>query len=118
MHTAIDGHLVRGIGYRHLVDAIRYGRLLLPDSPEDHLTLSEIRVLYDDTQICIWWRQCPPTELMDLLFRRHRHSESEPGMPAPFAYAYRGRVLGVIYTVTYGTRLDLTITYRRRRVIV
>ena len=28
---------------------------------------------------------------MDLLFGRHHHSESEPGTPAPFAYAYGGR---------------------------
>ena len=48
-------------------------------------------VLYDNAQIRIWWGQCPPTELMDLLFRRHRHCESEPGTPAPFAYGYRGR---------------------------
>ena len=91
MHTAIDGYLVRGVGYRHLVGATRYGSLLLLDSPEDPLPLSEMIVLYDDTQIHIWWRQCPPTELMDLLFRRHRHSESEPGTPAPFAYDYGGR---------------------------
>ena len=91
MHTAIDGHLVRGVGYRHLVGATRYGSLLLLDSPEDPLPLSEMIVLYDDTQIRIWWRQCPPTEPMDLLFRRHRHSESEPGTPAPFAYAYGER---------------------------
>ena len=63
----------------------------LLDSPEDTLPLSEMIVLYDDTQICIWWRQCPLTEPMDLLFRRHRHSESELGTPAPLAYAYRER---------------------------
>ena len=28
---------------------------------------------------------------MDLLSGRHRHNESEPGTPAPFAYAYGGR---------------------------
>ena len=28
---------------------------------------------------------------MDLLYRRHRQSESEPGTPGPFAYAYGGR---------------------------
>ena len=28
---------------------------------------------------------------MELHFRRHRHSESEPARPAPFAYAYGGR---------------------------
>ena len=91
LHTAIDGHLVRRVGYRHLVGTTRYVSLLLVDSPEDPLPLSEMIVLYDDTQIRIWSRQCPPTEPMDLLFRRHRHSESEPGTPAPFAYAYGGR---------------------------
>ena len=48
-------------------------------------------VLYDDTQISIWWGQCPLTELMDLLFRRYRHGESGPGKPAPFAYGSGGR---------------------------
>ena len=91
MHTAIDGHLVRGVGYRHLVGATRYGRLLLLDSPEDPLPLSAMIVLYDDTQIRIWWRECPPTEPMDLPFQKHRQSESEPGRPAPFAYGYWGR---------------------------
>ena len=37
------------------------------------------------------WRQCPPTEAIELLFRRHRHSESEPGTPALLAYAHGGR---------------------------
>ena len=91
LHTAIDGHLVRGVRYRHLVGATRYGNLFLLDSLEDPLPLSEMIVLYDDTQIRIWWRQCPPTEPMDLLFGRHSHIESEPGTPAPFAYAYGGR---------------------------
>ena len=91
MHTAIDGHLVRGIGYRHLVGATRYGSHLLLDSPEDPLPLSEMIVLYDDTQICIWGGECPPTEPMELLVQRHRHSESEPGTLAPFAYGYGGR---------------------------
>ena len=91
LHAAIDGHLVRGVGYRHLVGDSRYGSLLLLDSPEDPLPLSEMIVLYDDRQICIRWRQCPPTKAMDLLFRKHRHSESEPGTPAPLAYAYGER---------------------------
>jgi hypothetical protein len=91
LHTAIDGHLARGVGYRHLVGATRYGSLLLLDSPEDPLPLSEMMVLYDDTQIRMWWGQCPPTEPMDLLFRRHRTSDSEPGTPAPFAYDYARR---------------------------
>ena len=91
MHTAIDGHLVRGAGYRHLVGATRYGSLLLLDSPEDPLPLSKMIVLYDDTQIRIWWGQCLQTEPIDLLFRKHGHSESEPGTPAPFAYGCGGR---------------------------
>ena len=91
MHTAIDGHLVRGVLYRHLVGATRYGSLLLLDSPEDPLPLSEMIVLCDDTQIRIWWGQCRPTEPMDLLFGRHRQSYSEPGTPAPFAYDYERR---------------------------
>ena len=91
MHTAIDGHLVRSVGYRYLVGATRYGSLLLLDFPEDPLPLSEMIFLNDDTQIRIWWGQCPPTEPMDLLFRRHRHSESELGTPASFAYGYGGR---------------------------
>ena len=91
MHTAIDGHLVRSVGYGHLVGATRYGSLLLLDSPEDQLSLSEMIVLYDDTQIPIWWGQCPLTEPRDLLFRRHRQGESEPRKPAPFAYGYGGR---------------------------
>ena len=91
MHTAIDGHLVRGVGYCHLVGAIRYGSLLLLDAPEDPLPLSQMIVLYDDTQNRIWCRQCPPTEPMDLLFQWHRHSESEPGPPAPLAYTYGWR---------------------------
>ena len=68
LHTAIDGHLVRGVCYRHLVGATRYGSLLLLDSPEDPLPLSEMIVLYAETQIRIWWGQRPPTELIDLLF--------------------------------------------------
>ena len=71
--------------------ATRYGSLLLLDSPEDPLLLSEMVVLYKDTQVHIWWGQCPPTEPMDLLFQRHRNSESEPGTPAPLIYAYAGR---------------------------
>ena len=31
------------------------------------------------------------TKPTDLLFRRHRHSESETGTQAPFAYSYGGR---------------------------
>ena len=91
LHAAIDRHLIRGVGYRHLVGATRYGSLLLLDSPEDPLPLSEMVVLYNDTQVRIWWGQCPATEPMDLLFRRHRTSESEPGTPAPLIYAYAGR---------------------------
>ena len=82
--------MVHGVGYPHLVGATRYGTLLVFNSPEDPLPLSEIIVLYDDTQIGIWWGQCPPTEPMNLLFRTHHHRESEPGTPAPFAYAYAG----------------------------
>ena len=48
-------------------------------------------VLYDNMQIRIWSGQCPLTEPMDLLFRRHRHSEPEPGTPATFAYGYGAR---------------------------
>ena len=48
-------------------------------------------VLYNDTQVRISWEQCPGTEPMDLLFRRHHTSESEPGMPAPLINAYAGR---------------------------
>ena len=73
------------------IGATRYGSLLLLDSPEDPLPLSEMIVLCDDTQIRIWWGQCPPTKLMDLLFQRQRYCESDPGTPAPFAYGYRGR---------------------------
>ena len=91
LYTAIDGHLVPGVGYRHLVGATRYGNLLLLDSPENPLPLSEMIVLYDDTQIRIWWGQCPPTKPMDLLFQRHRHSESEWGMPPLFAHPYGGQ---------------------------
>ena len=40
LHAAIDHHLIRGVGYRHLVGATRYGSLLLVDSPEDPLPLS------------------------------------------------------------------------------
>ena len=54
LHTAIDGHLVRGVGYRHQVGTTRYGSLLLLDFPEDPLPPSEVIVLYDDTQIRIW----------------------------------------------------------------
>ena len=95
LHTAIDGHLVRGVGNRHLVGATRYGSRLLLDSREDPLPVSEMIVLYDNTQIRIWCRQCPPSEPMEVLFRRHHHSESEPGTPAPFAYAYGGRIIGM-----------------------
>ena len=91
LHKAIDGHLVRGVGYSDLVAATRYGSLLLLDSPEDPLLLSGMIVLYDNTQIRIWCEQCPPTEPMDLLFRRNCHSESQAGTPAPFAYGYWGR---------------------------
>ena len=91
LHAAIDRHLIRGVGYRYLVVATRYGSVLLLDSPEDPLPLSEMIVLYNDTQVRIWWGQCPATEPMDLLFRRHRTSESEPGTPAPLIYAYAGR---------------------------
>ena len=88
LHTAIDGHWVRGASYHHLVGSTGYGSLLLLDFPEDPLPLSEMLFLYDDAQICIWWGQCPPTEAMDLLFQKHQHSESEPCTPAPFAYGY------------------------------
>ena len=91
LHAAIDRHLIRGVGYHHLLGATRYGSLLLLDSPEDPLPLSEMGVLYNDMQVRIWWRQCPATEPMDLLFRSHRTSESEPGTPGPLIYAYAGR---------------------------
>ena len=87
----IDGHLVCGVDYRHLVDATRYGRLLLLDTREDPLSLSKMIVLYYDTQIGIWCGQCPPTEPIELLFHKHRHSESELRMLAPFVYPYAGR---------------------------
>ena len=48
-------------------------------------------VLSDDTQIRIWWGQCPPTKRRDLPFERHRRSESERGKQAPLAYGCRGR---------------------------
>ena len=44
--TFIDRHLIRGVGYSHLVGATRYGSLLLLDPPEDPLPLSEMIVLY------------------------------------------------------------------------
>ena len=91
MHTAINGHLVPGVGYCHLVGVTTYGSLLRLDYSEDTLPLSEMLGLYDNTQIRTWWRQCPPTELMDVLFRKDRHSESESGTPAPFTYAHGGR---------------------------
>ena len=91
LHAAIDRHLIRGVGYRHLVGATRYGSLLLLDSPEDPLPLYEIIVLYNDTQIRIWWGQFPATEPMDLLFQRDRTGESEPGTLAPLIYDYAGR---------------------------
>ena len=53
LHAAIDHHLIRGVGYRHLVGATRYGSLLLLDSPEDPLPLSEMIELYNDTQVRI-----------------------------------------------------------------
>jgi len=90
LHTAIDRQLTRGFGYRHLVGATRYGSLLLLDSPEEPLPLSEMMVLYDDTQIRMWWGQFPPSEPMDLLFRRHRR-ESEASTPAPHGFAYSSR---------------------------
>ena len=48
---------------------------------------------------------------------RHSVSLDEVNDSMPAAQAERA-VLGVTYTVTYGTRLDLTITYRKLRVIV
>ena len=67
LHAAIDRYLIRGVGYRHLAGATRYGSLLLLDSPEDPLPLSEMIVLYDNKQVRIWWGQCPATQSMDLL---------------------------------------------------
>jgi len=90
LYTVIDSHLIRGVGYRHLVDATRYGSRLLLDSPNDPLPLFEIIVVYDDTQICRWWGQCLPNDPRDFLFRRHCSRESEPGTLAPFGYQYPG----------------------------
>jgi len=89
--TAIDSCLAPGIGYPHLVGATRYGSLLLLDSPEDPLPLSEMLVLYDDTQIRMWWGQCQPSEPMDLLFQRHHTNDKEPGTPPPLAFDYADR---------------------------
>ena len=91
LHAAIHRHLTRSVGYRHLVGATSYGSHLLLDTPEDHLRLCELIVLYNDTQVRIWWGQCPATKTIDLLFRRYRTSESEPGRLAPLIYAYAGR---------------------------
>jgi len=85
LHRAIDSHLISGVGHHYLVGAIKYDSLLLLDFPEDPLPLSEMIVLYNDTQIWMWWGQYRPTEPRDLLFRRHHIVESEPGMPSPFS---------------------------------
>src|ERR1700760_3808749 len=58
LHAAIDTHLIRGVGYPRLVRATRYGSFLLLASPQDLLPLSEVVVLFNDTQVGIWWRQC------------------------------------------------------------
>ncbi|KAG0123719.1 hypothetical protein HOY82DRAFT_544085 [Tuber indicum] len=91
LHMALDSCFAPGIGYRHLVGTTRYGSLLLLDSPEDLLPLSEMLVLHDDTQIRMWWGQCPPSEPMDMLFQRHRTNDQEPGTPPPLAYSYTDR---------------------------
>jgi len=91
LHTAIDSCLAPSIGYRHLVGATRYGGLLLLDSPEDPVPLSEMLVLYEDRQIRMWWGQCRPSEPMDLLFRRHRMNDKLPGTLPPLAFDYPDR---------------------------
>src|ERR1700759_4121651 len=91
LHAASHRYLTHSVCYCHLVGATSYGSLLLLDSPENPLPLSEMIVLYNDTQVRIWWGQCPATEPMDLLFRKYRTSESEPDARAPLIHAYAGR---------------------------
>ena len=91
LHGAIDRVVRRGIGYRHLVGATRYGTLLLLDDPEEPLPLSEMVELRTSRQVRIWWALSPPHEPMDLLFRCHREADDEEGTPAPAGQSYRPR---------------------------
>ena len=83
--------MVCSAGYHPLGGATGNETLLLLDASEDLEPLLAMIVLHNNTLIPIWWKQCPPTRAINLLFRRHSHSESRPGTRAPFAYPSAGR---------------------------
>src|SRR5205807_3402743 len=87
----IDRIVARGVGYRHLVGATRYGTLLLLDEPEEPLPLSEMIVITNSRHVRIWWGLSPPNEAMDLLFRAHRDADDGNETPAPPGQSYRPR---------------------------
>ena len=88
---AIDRVVARGIGYRHLVSATRYGTLLLLDDPEEPLPVSEMVVLRTSRHVRIWWSLSAPHEAIDLLFRCHRDEDDEVGTPAPAGQSYQSQ---------------------------
>ena len=88
---AIDRVVARGIGYRHLVGATRYGTLLLLDDPEEPLPVSEMVVLRTSRHVRIWWSLSAPHEVMDLLFRCYRDEDDKVGTPALAGQSYQSR---------------------------
>ncbi|RPA95812.1 hypothetical protein L873DRAFT_1812359, partial [Choiromyces venosus 120613-1] len=82
--------VVRGVGYRHLIGATRYGTILLLDNPEEPLPISEMIPILSSRHVRIWWGLSLPNELMDLLFRCHR-DPGESGTPPPHGQPYGNR---------------------------
>ena len=84
LHAAIDHHLIRGVSYRYLVGATRYGSLLLLDSPEDPLPLSEIVVRNNDMQVRIWWGAMSAEPSHGLAFLKASHESIRTGYAGSF----------------------------------
>ncbi|RPA90627.1 hypothetical protein L873DRAFT_1820715 [Choiromyces venosus 120613-1] len=82
--------VVRGVGYRHLIGAMRYGTILLLDNPEKSLPISEMIPILSSRHVRIWWGLSLPNEPMDLLFRCHR-DPGESGIPPPHGQPYGNR---------------------------
>ena len=54
LRAQIDTVFPRGVGYRQLVGATRYGTILLVDDPEEPLPLSEMVVITASQHVRMW----------------------------------------------------------------
>ena len=111
----IDSHLICGISYHHLVGTSRYSSLLVLDSPEYPLPLSEIIVLYNDMQIHIRCGQCPLKSWWSYYSAGIVAGNKTPGSRPLSAMSMRGGIQGIIPTLSPVWSLWLSQRLSRRR---